>query len=173
LLRDERRCVSQTEAYTQRLGGFTARERPAFGLRPTLRFTAAATLTVAWVAFAVWFSHPWRDELEDAIGPITAWVIPTLLAYIPGLVIGFLCFTLLLTRYRPPPLEAPAGPWPEGQWPPITVIVAAYNEERAIEGTLETSRRPPTPVRSTWSSPITTRPIRPPSSPRRWRPATG
>jgi hypothetical protein len=91
LLRDARRCVSQTEAYAQRLGGFTARERPAFGLRPTLRFTAAGMLTLAWVAFAVWFSGPWRDELEDAIGPITAWVIPTLLAYIPGLVIGFLC----------------------------------------------------------------------------------
>jgi hypothetical protein len=36
-------------------------------------------------------------------------VIPTLLAYIPTLVIGFLCFTLLLTRYSAPLLDAPAG----------------------------------------------------------------
>jgi biofilm PGA synthesis N-glycosyltransferase PgaC len=129
--------VSQPEAYAQRLGGFTARERPAFGTRPTLRFAAAGTLTFAYIAFAVWFSQPWRSELEDAIGPISAWVIPTLLAYIPATVIGFLCFTLLMTRYLPPSFEVPVGPWPEGQWPPITAIVAAYNEERAIERTLE------------------------------------
>jgi biofilm PGA synthesis N-glycosyltransferase PgaC len=129
--------VSQTEAYAGRLGGFTTRERPAFGMRPTLRFAAAGTRTLAYLTFAVWFSGPWRSELEDAIGPISAWVIPTLLAYIPTLVIGFLCFTLLLTRYSAPPLDAPVGPWPDGQWPPITVIVAAFNEERAIEPTLE------------------------------------
>jgi hypothetical protein len=77
---DERLSVSQTEAYTERLGGFTARERPAFGMRPTLRFAVAGTSTLAYIAFAVWFSEPWRDELGDAIGPIAAWVIPTLLA---------------------------------------------------------------------------------------------
>jgi biofilm PGA synthesis N-glycosyltransferase PgaC len=89
------------------------------------------------VAFAVWFSKPWGSEMEEAIGPIAAWVVPVLLAYVPALVIGFLCFTLLLTRYRPPPLEAPSGAWPAGEWPPLTVIIAAYNEERAIETTLE------------------------------------
>jgi biofilm PGA synthesis N-glycosyltransferase PgaC len=128
--------VSGARAHPQRLGGCTARARPAFGVRPTLRFTAAATATVAWVAFSVWFSRPWRSELEDAIGPVAGWVIPVLLAHIPGLVIGFLCFTLLLTRYLPP-LEALRGAWPTGEWPPVTVIVAAYNERDAIEGTLE------------------------------------
>jgi hypothetical protein len=29
-----------------------------------------------------------------------AWVIPVFLAYVPGLVIGFMAFTLLITRYR-------------------------------------------------------------------------
>jgi poly-beta-1,6-N-acetyl-D-glucosamine synthase len=97
----------------------------------------SVTLTVFYVAFAVWFSQPWRSELEEAIGPIATWVIPVLLAYVPALVIGFLCFTLLLTRYRPPPLVPPSGPWPSGEWPPLTVIIAAYNEERAIATTLE------------------------------------
>ena len=76
--------VSGVEAYPQRLGGLTARSRPAFGPRPTLRFTAAGTLTLAWVAFSVWFSQPWRSDLEDAIGPVAGWVIPIMLAYIPG-----------------------------------------------------------------------------------------
>jgi biofilm PGA synthesis N-glycosyltransferase PgaC len=114
------------------LGGFTARARPTFGPRPTLRFTAAAAAAVAYVAFGVWVSQPWRSDLEEAIGPIAAWVIPILLAYVPGLLIGFLSFTLILTRYRPPPLDPP-----DGEWPPVTVIVAAYNEEAAIATTLE------------------------------------
>jgi biofilm PGA synthesis N-glycosyltransferase PgaC len=112
----------------RQLGGLTARERPAFGLRPVVRFALAATCTVAWVGFSVRVSAPWRDELEAAIGPVMAWVIPLLLAYIPGVVIGFLCFTLLLTRYRAPPA---------GETPPVTVLVAAYNEEAAIERTLD------------------------------------
>src|SRR4051812_11863142 len=119
------------------LGGFTARVRPAFGLRPSVRFALAGPLTLAWTGFSVWVSQPWREDLEAALGPVMAWMIPILLAYIPGLVIGFLCCTLLLTRYRPPPAGAPDGPWPAGEWPPLTVIVAAYNEQEAIERTIE------------------------------------
>jgi len=129
--------VSAVRADPQQFGGLTPRARPAFGPRPALRFTLAMTLTLAYEAFGIWFSQPWRSELEEAIGPIAAWVIPVMLAYVPALVIGFLCFTLLLTRYRPPPLEPPRGEWPAGEWPPLTVIIAAYNEERSIETTLE------------------------------------
>jgi biofilm PGA synthesis N-glycosyltransferase PgaC len=130
------------------LGALTARERPAFGLRPALRFTLAAGATVVWVAYSIRVSAPWRADLEQAIGPVMAWVIPILLAYIPGLVIGFLCATLLLTRYQPPSLQAPEGPWPAGEWPPVTVLVAAYNEEEGIERTLEriAASRYPQPV---------------------------
>jgi poly-beta-1,6-N-acetyl-D-glucosamine synthase len=129
--------VTGVEASAQRLGGLTARDRPAFGPRPTLRFGAAAALTAAWVAFSVLASAPWRSDLENALGPVMGWVIPILLAYVPGVVIGFLCFTLILTRYRPPPLDPPRGPWPAGEWPAVTVIVAAYNEEEGIEQTIE------------------------------------
>lgn len=65
-----------------------------------VRFAIAAVLTGGWVAFGVWASGPWRDQLADAIGPVMAWVIPVFLAYVPGLVIGFMMFTLLITRYR-------------------------------------------------------------------------
>jgi poly-beta-1,6-N-acetyl-D-glucosamine synthase len=128
--------VSGIRVERKELGGFTARARPAFGLRPTLRFTLAALATVAYVGFAVWVSHIWRGELEDAIGPVMAWVIPIFMAYIPAVVIGFLCFSLIFTRYLPPSLRAPVGPWPSGDWPEVTVIVAAYNEEESIEWTL-------------------------------------
>jgi biofilm PGA synthesis N-glycosyltransferase PgaC len=120
-----------------RLGGLTRRPRPAHGWRPTIRFVVAGALTVAYVGFAVVVSDPWRSDLREAIGPVMAWVIPIMLAYIPGLLIGFLAATLLTIRYRVPSPEAPAGPWPEGEWPPVTVIIAAWNEERTIGLTLD------------------------------------
>jgi cellulose synthase/poly-beta-1,6-N-acetylglucosamine synthase-like glycosyltransferase len=88
------------------------------------------------VGFAVWASGPWRDELDRAIGPVMAWVIPVLLAYIPGLVIGFMASTLVVSPYHGLELDPPVGPWPDGEWPPVTVV-AAWNEEQAIEATLE------------------------------------
>ena len=129
--------MSGVRVEREQLGGFTHRARPAFGMRPVLRFTLSAVATVAYVGMSVWVSRIWRGELEDAIGPVMGWVIPIFIAYIPGIVIGFLCFTLIFTRYQPPPLRAPEGPWPGGSWPDVTVIIAAYNEQEAIERTLD------------------------------------
>jgi biofilm PGA synthesis N-glycosyltransferase PgaC len=118
-------------------GGFTRREHPGTGMRPTVRFSLALILTAAWVGFAVWASDPWRDDLDEAIGPIASWVIPILLAYIPGLVIGFMAFTLLVSPFHEPELEPPAGAWPAGEWPPVTLVIAALNEQHTIGRTLE------------------------------------
>jgi poly-beta-1,6-N-acetyl-D-glucosamine synthase len=118
-------------------GGLTRRKAPVSGLRPSVRFVIAFTLTLAWVGFSIWVSRIWRGELEDAIGPVMAWVIPTFLAYIPGLVIWFMIFTLLITRYQELPLEPPKGDWPDGEWPPVTILVAAWNESEAIVRTLD------------------------------------
>ena len=115
-----------------RLGGMTRRRRPGAGGRPTIRFAVALGLTVAYVALCVYVSTPWRSDLREAIGPVMAWVIPIMLAYIPRSLIGFLAFTLLTVRYRVPSPEPPKGPWPEGRWPSVTVIVAAWNEEDTI-----------------------------------------
>jgi poly-beta-1,6-N-acetyl-D-glucosamine synthase len=118
-------------------GGLIRRKAPASGLRPSVRFAIAFTLTLAWVGFSVWVSSIWRGELEDAIGPVLAWVIPIFLAYIPGLIIWFMIFTLLITRYEELPLEAPTGDWPAGEWPPVTIVVAAWNESEGIVRTLQ------------------------------------
>ena len=102
-----------------------------------LRFAVASGFTAAYVAFAVWASSPWRAELRDAIGPVMAWVIPIFLAYVPAVLIGFMVFTLITMRYRVSPLDPPRGPWPEGEWPPVTIVTAARDEESAIGPTLE------------------------------------
>ena len=102
-----------------------------------MRFGLACLLTAGWVAFGVWASGPWRNDLDRAIGPVMAWLIPTLLAYIPGLVIGFMAATLIITPYHGLRLDPAAGAMPDGESPPITVVVAAWNEQDAIEATLE------------------------------------
>jgi biofilm PGA synthesis N-glycosyltransferase PgaC len=119
------------------LGGWTRQERPAVGIRPTIRFGIALSLTAAYVAASVYLSQPWRADLEEAIGPVMAWLIPITLAYIPGIAIGFLAFTLSITRYHLPSLDPPEGPWARGEWPPVTVLVAARNEQAAIARTVE------------------------------------
>ena len=107
------------------------------GALTIVRFAAALSLTAVYVAFAVYASAPWRGELREAIGPVMAWAIPVTLAYIPALLIGFMVFTLITLRYRVPPAEPPSGSWPQGEWPPVTIVIAARNERRAIAATVE------------------------------------
>jgi biofilm PGA synthesis N-glycosyltransferase PgaC len=110
---------------------------PYSGLRPAVRFAIAFPLTIAYLVFALVFTTPWRNDLQAEIGPIAAWVITLMLAYTPAFVIGFLCFTLIFTRYRPAALDPPpAGPWPAGEWPSVTILVAAWNEEATIAETI-------------------------------------
>ncbi len=107
------------------------------GASATLRFALSLVLTATYVAFALWASSPWRAELREAIGPVMAWVIPVFLAYVPAVLIGFMVFTLITLRYRVPTLNPPSGPWPQGEWPPVTLVIAARDEESAIGPTLE------------------------------------
>jgi biofilm PGA synthesis N-glycosyltransferase PgaC len=60
-----------------------------------------------------------------------------MLADIPGVVIGFPMFTLLISRYREPPFEPPTGTWAAGEWPAVTILIAAWYEQEAIVPTLE------------------------------------
>ena len=99
----------ERRAGVTRHAGIVFRPRPSVGMRPTVRFALAFAFTLAYVSLCVYVSQSWRADLEGAIGPVMSWVIPTMLAYIPGLLIGFLAFTLITTRYRLPDLEPPKG----------------------------------------------------------------
>jgi hypothetical protein len=47
---------------------------------------------LGYEVFALQVSSVCAAELEAAIGPVMAWVVPIFMAYIPAVVIGFLCF---------------------------------------------------------------------------------
>ena len=124
-------------AEAEGLGGLTKRPRPAFGPRPTWLFSGALSLTIAYVALAVYLSAPWRSELEAAIGPIAALADPDPARLHPR------------SDHRVPRLHADSVPLPVSALAPTErpmargrvaaghLIIAALNEEEAITPTIE------------------------------------
>ena len=92
------------------------------------KFTMAMTFTLGWVALSVWISSAWVDELDALTGPVLAWTIVVLVAYLPGAIVAFLAVSLVLDRQPPLHMESPTTP--------LTVIIAARDEERGIGETI-------------------------------------
>lgn len=92
------------------------------------KFIFAIILAIAWTSLSVWLSQRWLQDLAS----LTHWVFAVIaigfIAYVPGFMNAFLLGTLLLDR-RPARVRL-------AQYPPVTVLVAAYNEAAAIHDTL-------------------------------------
>ena len=96
-----------------------------------IKFKFIFTLIVAtlWMLLSIWLSQPWLTDLSQNIGTFPAYFLIGLIAIIPGFMNAFLMTALLLDK-RPKikPIE---------QYPGITVLVAAYNEEASIAETVQ------------------------------------
>ena len=119
------------------LGGFVRRGAPASGLRPTIRFVVALALTLFWVGFSIWVSQPWRSELEAAIGPVMALGDTDLSGVHPWA--RDLVHDLHAADHplRAASARAAGGGVGVGEWPPVSILVAAWNESASIVDTLE------------------------------------
>lgn len=84
-----------------------------------------------WCGFSAWLALPWITDLAELVGPFWAWAIIGGVALLPGLASAFVLAGLLLDS-RPRYLEATQL----GQLPPLSILVAAYNEARNIDDTL-------------------------------------
>jgi len=86
-------------------------------------------LSLVWFAFTIWLALPWMRDLAA----LTNWTIALLIvggiALVPGLMNAFLAASLLLDR-RPRRRSF-------ARYPAISILIAAYNEERLILDTLE------------------------------------
>lgn len=91
---------------------------------------AFATL---WMAGSLYVALPWIEALSQEVGTVTAWLMVAGIALIPGYINAFLIAGLLYD-WRPKfmPLDDPPG---------LTILIAAFNEERTIESTLESIYR--------------------------------
>ncbi|WP_222931883.1 glycosyltransferase [Sphingomonas sabuli] len=95
-----------------------------------IKFALACAIALAWLLFSIILSRPWMQGLSEATHPLFALVAITFIAYVPGAMNAFLVASLLLDRR--PRRYAPAV------YPGVTVLIAAYQEERAIATTIAT-----------------------------------
>jgi biofilm PGA synthesis N-glycosyltransferase PgaC len=97
-----------------------------------IKFTAALSIAVSWTGISVWLSVPWLRDLSAATAPAFAVISIAFIAYVPGFMNAFLFATLAFDR-RPERIK-PA------QYPPVSILVAAFNEAGAIADTLKSLR---------------------------------
>ncbi len=91
-------------------------------------FLFAALLAGAWLGISWWLAIPWAGDLGHLVGIAPAWLIIGGVALAPGFMNAFQMTSLLLR---------PAGQYVEpDQYPPVTVLVAAFNEAANIAETL-------------------------------------
>lgn len=92
------------------------------------RFGLSMILALGWVVFSIWLSLPWLSDLGGLTHPLAALFVLAFVAYVPGFMNAFLMASLVL---RPHALRRT----PE-QWPALSILIAAYNEEALIGETL-------------------------------------
>ena len=80
------------------------------------------------MGFSFWYSQPWYTDLGNEIGVFPAYFIITFIAIVPGFMNAFV-FMALVFDDRPLDLD-------NQRYPPVTVLIAAYNEAAAITSTL-------------------------------------
>jgi biofilm PGA synthesis N-glycosyltransferase PgaC len=93
------------------------------------KFVICLTVAFTWMAFSIWLSLPWYEDLSREIGWPFAIFFISFIAIVPGFINAFVICSLLLDK-RPEILR-------EQHYPPITILVAAYNEAADIATTLK------------------------------------
>ena len=93
------------------------------------KFWISHAFSMAWLIFSVYLSLPWLHELSSIVSLPVAIVIIGGIAYIPGYMNAFLVISLLIDRQPAFKNERPLDP--------VTLLIAAYNEEASIRHTLQ------------------------------------
>lgn len=99
-----------------------------FYLSVTVKFLLSTLFAASWTGAAVWISQPWIADLSRSAGEPAAWVMVALVAYLPGFVVALMTMSLLLDRQPPLRISNPVSP--------VTIIVAARNEQAGIADTI-------------------------------------
>lgn len=103
------------------------RRRVYLALHLKLLLVIAVALT--WAGLSLWLAIPWIEQLGESITLPLAIVVIGGIAILPGYLNANLIASLLIDR--PPPLRF------DLEFPALTVLIACFNEERAIAETLD------------------------------------
>ncbi|MGZ4677109.1 MAG: glycosyltransferase family 2 protein [Acidimicrobiia bacterium] len=105
------------------------------------KFLIAVIAALAWFGCAFLLSFPWEHQLEPNVGPVAAWTIIALLAFLPGFLVAFLAASMLLDRQPRLTVRNPTTG--------VTILIAARNEEAGIADTIRYA------VRTDYDGPVT------------------
>ena len=102
--------------------------QPMIYLPVSGKFVIALIGACAWMWFSIWAATPWLADLTDRVGLALAIFLVYGIAVVPGFMNAFLAISLLLDKRPAHPALA--------VYPPISILIAAYNEEASIDETL-------------------------------------
>jgi biofilm PGA synthesis N-glycosyltransferase PgaC len=97
------------------------------------KFVLSTSFAVVWFAVSFWLAQPWVRELSSVVGVPPAWAIVLMIALVPGFMNAHILMSVLLDT--PPALPRQMMDHPE-VFPPITILIAAYNEEENLPETV-------------------------------------
>jgi biofilm PGA synthesis N-glycosyltransferase PgaC len=98
-------------------------------LKVNTKFQLALTVATLWGIFSLWAAQFWFADLSAIIGWFLAGFLILFIAVVPGFINAFMVFSLLMDK-RPVRKHLDT-------YPPITILIAAYNEEAVIPDTFE------------------------------------
>jgi len=108
-------------------------KRDRFYLSVGSKFFISTLIAVAWFSFSLVMAEPWLADLSKVIGPTPAFVVILFVALIPGFLNAHILSSVLLDS--PPELRT------DLEFPPITLLLAAYNEAENLAETFRSIRQ--------------------------------
>ena len=91
-----------------------------FYVSVTAKFVIALAAAFGWFFLSLWLAQPWLADLSGVVGPTPAFLIIFFVALVPGFFNAHMLTSVLMDFPPPLPLDR--------NFPPITLLIAAYNE---------------------------------------------
>jgi biofilm PGA synthesis N-glycosyltransferase PgaC len=96
-----------------------------FYLPVKAKFAIASGTAIVWVVLSFYLARPWLDDLSQVIGDVPAFLAILFIAFIPGFLNAHILTSIVLDKPPPLPLDI--------SYPPLSILIAAYNEASNIE----------------------------------------
>ena len=97
------------------------------------KFIISTLVSILWFAVSLWLAQPWIHELSGVVGYFIAYPVVLLIALVPGFLNAHILTSVLLDSPRPLSSATMAN---SEAFPPISVLIAAYNEEDNLPETI-------------------------------------